>query len=318
MIRRVLATMVLAGALGPAARAQVKLEFKPAEGTTQKHKTVVKVQQVLTIVGMEVKTSSETDVGTTSAFGKRKDDGTLPITITLDSTRSKITIQDQEYVIDSADKDAKIDFEPLAFLVDLVKAFRGASYTVVLDAKNGVKFVEGVEKNLEKVGDLPKKAAAELKSRLDADRIKREYEQAHGYLPDGLVREGEPWERTETDDIGSGQTLTVKKRYEYKGTVTKDGKTLDKIGVKVLDVAYKMDPNAEAEAKVTKSDLKVESSDGTILFDREAGAAIEHDETYRVTGDMTLVIKINGEDKELPSKIDLTIGSATTLEKPAK
>jgi len=135
---------------------------------------------------------------------------------------------------------------------------------------------------------------------------------------DGLVREGEPWERTETSDISGGQTLTFKKRYEYLGTVTKGGKTLDKIGVKALDVTLKMDPNVEAPAKITKSDLKVESSDGTILFDREAGTAVEHDETYRVKGDMTIVIKINGEDKELPSKIDLTIGSATTLEKPAK
>ena len=318
MIRRMLATMALVGALCPAVRAQVKLEYKPAEGTTQRHKTAVKLQQVLSIAGMDVATAGETDLVTTTANGKRKADGTLPIVITLDSTRSKITVMGQEYVVDSADKDAKIDFEPLAFLGDLVKATRGASYTVVLDAKNGVKFVEGVEKNLEKVGDLSKQAAAELKSRFDAERIKREYREAHGYLPDGLVREGEPWERTETMEIGAGQTLTLKKRYEYKGTVTKDGKTLDKIGVKVLDVTFKMDPNAEAPAKVTKSDLKVDSSDGTILFDREAGAAVEHEETYRVKGDMTIVISINGEDKELPAKLDLTIGSATTLEKPAK
>lgn len=318
MIRRVLATMALVGALSPAARAQVKLEYKPAEGTTLKFKTVAKVDQVLTVAGNEVKTGSQTDVLTTSAHGKRKGDGTLPIEITIDSIRSKITIQGQEYVVDSADKDPKIDFEALAFVGELVKATRGASYTVVLDAKNNVKFVEGTEKNLAKAGDLPPQAAAELKSRFDAERIKREFEQEHGNLPDGLVREGEPWERTETSDISGGQSLTLKKKYEYKGTVTKDGKTLDKIDVKVLDVTYKMDPPAEAPAKVTKSDLKVASSDGTILFDREAGAVVEHAEKYRLTGDMTLVIKINGEDKELPSTLDLTIDSTTTSEKAAK
>jgi hypothetical protein len=227
-------------------------------------------------------------------------------------------IQDQEYVVDSADADPKIDFEALAFVGDIIKATRGANYTVVLDAKNGVKFVEGTEKNLEKVADLKPQAAAELKARFNAEKIKREFEQAHGYLPDGLVREGEPWERTETDDVGSGQTLTLKKRYEYKGTVTKDGKTLDKIDVKTIDVTFKMDPNFETPAKVTKSDLKVESSDGTILFDREAGASIEHAEKYRITGDLTVAIKIGDENKEFPAKLDLTIGSTTNLEKVAK
>jgi hypothetical protein len=318
MIRRTLATMALAGALSPAAMAQVKLEYKPAEGTTLRHKTVAKVQQVLSIAGMDIATGSETDLVTTSANGKRKDDGTLPIEITIGTIRSKIKIQDQEFSVDSDDKDPKIDFPGLAFLGDVIKATRGASYTVVLDAKNNVKFVEGTEKNLAKVGDLAPQAAAELKSQFDADRIKREFEQEHGNLPDGLVREGEPWERTETKDISGGQSLTLKKRYEYKGTVTKDGKTLDKIDVKAIEVSYKMDPNAEGPAKVTKSDLKVASSDGTILFDREAGATVEHAEKYRLTGDMTLVIKINNEDKEFPSKLDLTLDSTTTSEKAPK
>lgn len=314
MVRRMLATMALVGVLCPAAWAQVKLEYKPAEGRTLRHKTVVKVNQVLSVAGMDVATGSESDVVTTSANGKRRDDGTLPIGIAIDSIRSKITIQGQEFTVDSADKDPKIDVPGLDFVGALIKATRGASYTVVLDAKNAVKAVEGTEKNLEKVADLPPQAAAEFKSRFDVDHIKREFEQEHGNFPDGLVREGEPWERTETSDIGGGQSLTLKKRYEYKGTVQKDGKALDKIGVKALEVTYKMDPNAESPAKVTKSDLKVESSDGTILFDREAGAAVEHAETYRITGDMTLVIA----GKDYPSKLDLTIGSTTTSEKVAK
>ncbi len=318
MIRRTLATMALVGALCPAAMAQVKLEYKTAEGTSERHKTMAKVDQVLTIAGQEIKTANDVQIVTTSTNGKRRDDGTLPIEIAIESIRSKIKIQDKEFAVDSADKDAKIDLPELAFLGDLIKAISGSSYTVVLDAKNDVKFVEGTEKNLAKAGDLPPQAAAELKSRFDAERIKREFVQEHSNLPDGLVREGEPWERTETSDISGGQTLTLKKRYDYKGTVKKDGKTLDKIEVKAFDVVYKMDPNAESPAKVTKSDLKVESSDGTILFDREAGAVVEHAEKYRITGDLTMVIKINGEDKELPSKLDLTIDSATTTEKAAK
>src|SRR4051794_23406017 len=105
MVRRVLASMALVGVLCPAARAQVKLEYKAAEGVTERHKTTVKVQQLLTIMGNEVATASETEIGTTSANGKRKADGTLPIEITIDSIRTKLKIQEQEFSIDSSDKD---------------------------------------------------------------------------------------------------------------------------------------------------------------------------------------------------------------------
>ena len=35
-----------------------------------------------------------------------------------------------------------------------------------------------------------------------------------------------------------------------------------------------MDPNSPSPLKVTKSDLKVESGDGTILFDRDGGKVV--------------------------------------------
>lgn len=315
MGRRAWAVLAIVCVSGPAARAQVRLEYKPVEGASYRHELTMKVHQVMTLAGMDVTTDGETALVTTSANGKRRDDGTLPVAIAIASIRTKIGINGQEFVVDSADEAPKIDVPQLAFVADLVKALRGSSYTVVLDAKNAVKFVEGAEKNLAKVGDLPPQAAAELKSQFSVDRIKREFEQEHGRFPDGLVREGEPWERVETTDLGSGQSITLTNRYEYKGTVEKGGKPLDRIDVKALDVSYKMDPAADSPARVTKSDLKVASSEGTVLFDREAGADAERSEKYRITGDLTLVVKVNGEDKEYPAKLDLTIDTRTTSQR---
>jgi hypothetical protein len=311
MVRRVLMTMALVGALGPAARAQVKLEYKAVEGATHRHKAASKVDQVLTIAGTEVKTQSSDEAVVTSATGKRKDDGTLPIDVAIESVKLTLGINGQEFAVDSADKDPKVDFPGLDFLGPLVKAFQGVKYTLVLDAKGNLKHIEGVEKNLEKANDLPEAAASALKGRLNVDRIKREFEQRHGTFPDGLVREGEPWERTETMEIGGDQTLTFKKKYEYKGTVTKDGKTLDKIDVKATEVTYKQDPDTKSPAKVTKSNLKVESGEGTLLFDRAAGETVERREKFRITGDMTMTIMGN----ELPAKLDLTMETNGSNEK---
>ena len=315
MIRRMLASLVVVCALGSVTQGQVKLEFKPPEGTTERHKSESKVHQIMTINGMDIETNADQGVIATTSYGKRQADGTLPVEIGLDSIKIKMTLPGGiELNLDSADKDPKVELPQFAFLADMFKAMRGTTYTVVLDSKNDVKFVEGTEKNLTRVADLPKAATDALKSRFDPDRIKREYEQVHRIFPEGLVREGEPWERTETSDIGAGQTLTFKKQYEYKGTVKKGEKTLDKIAVKSLEVTYKMEPNAESPAKVTKSDLKVESSDGTILFDREAGTFVERSDKTRMKGDMSL--SVGGMD--LTAKLDLTLDSTTTVEKSAK
>jgi hypothetical protein len=314
MVRRVLATLGLVCALGPVAEAQVKLEYKVPVGETIRTKTATKTDQVMTINGADVKTEGAEEGTFTSTAGARKADGTVPIEIALESVKTKIVIAGMEFALDSDDKDAKIELPQLAFLCDVFKVLKGASYTVVLDDKDRVKFVEGTEKNLAKAGEMPEQAAVLLKSRFDPERIKKAYEQAHGTFPDGLVREGEPWERTETTDIGGGQSLTLKKRYEYKGTVKRGEKTLDRIDVKALDVTYKMDPNAATPAKVTKSDLKVESSEGSLLFDRDAGRLVERREKTRMKGDMTLVI----QEMELPIKLDLTIEATSTSERVKK
>lgn len=172
---------------------------------------------------------------------------------------------------DSAEPNAKIDNPQVAFLGDVFKALVGVGYTIVLDAKDKVKFVEGTEAFDAKIEGLDPKAAAALRGRLTAAKIKQAFEQEIGNLPEVLARQGEPWEVTEVMDLGYDQSLTLRKRFEYLGTVEKEGKQLDKIGVRSLTVVYAMDPKSSSPLKVTKSDLKVDTSEGTILFDREAG-----------------------------------------------
>ena len=126
-----------------------------------------------------------------------------------------------------------------------------------------------------------------IRGQLNPDKLKKDFEQSHRNLPDVLARPGESWERTEDVEVGGGQTLSFRKKYEYAGTEKKGDKMLDKIKSKAIEVKYAMDPAAESPLKVTKSDLKVESSDGTIWFDREAGCVVESKGKTQVKGSMT-------------------------------
>ena len=66
--------------------------------------------------------------------------------------------------------------------------------------------------------------------------------------------------------------------------------------------------------KATKSDLKVESSEGTILFDREAGCLVESRTRFKVKGNITF----SGEGTDTSGPIDLTVQSSTQLQTASK
>jgi hypothetical protein len=299
----------------PAARAQVKLEYKFPEGNKLTYKTTTKMHQSLTINGMEIPTDLDQTLVASQTVGKRRGDASLPVTSKVESVRTELTLPGGiNIAFDSSNPNAKIEPEPVAFLGEVFKLASEISYTLVLDAQNKVKAIEGTEKLLEKADKLSPQGRDAIRSQLEADKLKRQFEQSHRNLPDVLARPGEPWERDEIVDIGGGQTLSFHKKYEYVGTEKRGDKTLDKITSKALEVKYSMDPDAPNPLKVTKSDLKIESSSGTILFDREAGCVVESTEKSQIKGSMSF--SINGQD--LPGELDLTIENKEELQPAAK
>ena len=306
---------LLALAFSQAAQAQVKLEYKFPEGKKLTYKTTSKMQQILTINGQEIPTNVESTTVASQTVGKRQGDSTLPVEQKNESIRVELSsFGGINITYDSSEPNAKIENEQVAFLGDVFKLSGEAVYTVVLDGQNKVKAVEGVEKLLEKADKLDEKAKSVIRSTLEPEKLKTQFEQSHRNLPDVLARPGESWERNETSEIGGGQTLSFRKKYEYVGTEKKGDKTLDKITSKAIEVKYSMDPAAESPLKVTKSDLKVESSDATILFDREAGCVVESKGKTQIKGSMTF--SING--MELPGELDLTTESNVQLQPAAK
>jgi len=311
----VLALAAVALVYAPTVRAQVKLQYKFPEGQNLTYKTTSKTAQVLTINGQPIETESKETVVSSSKVGKKRPDNTVPVDEKIESVVVELSLPGGVNIaFDSKDPDAKIENPQLAFLADIYKLISQIGYTVVLDDNNKVKAVEGSEKILEKADKLNEMAKQSIRGRVEAQKLKQQFEQSHSNLPDILARQGEPWDRSETLDIGSGQTLTFQKKYEYLGTEKRGGQTLDKIGVKTTEVKYAMDPNSPSPLKVSKSDLKVESGDGTILFNREGGHIDSAQGKTRIKGSMTFL----AGGQELPGELDLTLESNSELQPPAK
>ena len=132
---------------------------------------------------------------------------------------------------------------------------------------------------------------------------------ALAFLPDGPVKEGETWERSTESNLGSGQVMSFRTKYEYKGTIEQDGRKLDKIEGKAFEVSLVI--NGNPMLQLTKSDLKIKESASTILFDREKGHVVSRVSKVRIDGPLTLTI--NG--MELPGKVDLTMQDKGTRQK---
>jgi hypothetical protein len=291
------------------ALAQAKLEFKRQEGSVTTQSTI-KVHQVLNIAGMDVETDADHAITSRTTVGKARPDGTIPVEEKTESIKVRFSLPGAMKVeFDSSKPDAaKSDVAEIQAILDGLRATAGASYTVVLGKDGKVTAVEGIQKILDKA---PASAAEGLKAQFSVERLKQAMDQTLGVLPDGPVKKGERWKRIELMDIGGGQMLTFENYYEYQGTVEKDGKTYDKIAIFSNTVRYAPDPNPNALAKVINSDFKIESSSGSLLFDREQGMIVERGNTLRIKGPITL--SVNGMD--IPATVDLTLDSFETTKR---
>jgi hypothetical protein len=242
--------------------------------------------------------------------GARRGDGSIPLEVMTDSIKANINTPAGNISFDSANPDAgKEEGSPLAFLHDTLKALTGASYTVVIGKDGKIAAVEGAEKVVEKAGELSPQAAEVLRGRMSGEKMKDTLNKEYGFLPDVLVRPGDTWNRESTQDIGGGQSFIYETTYEYKGTVERDGKTLDKIDKKATAVKYSQDPAAAAQAKVDDKGLKIDSSAGTILLDRATGTIVESTDKTHILGKMTITVM----GQELDTDLDLTWEESTVM-----
>ena len=299
-----------------AARGQVKLEYKFPENSKLTYKTTSRIRQVLTLMNNMEKASvmRETRLWTRSV-GKHRNDSTVPVEDKVEFLRDEYTLPDgMKLTLDSSDSKLKANAPALKFMADIFKLESALAYTIVLDPQAKVKAVEGMEPLKAKATEIDSTIAREeFLNEIGADRLRTKFEQMIHSFPVVVARLGEPWERTEILEI-NGKIFTVHKKYEYRGTEKKGEKTIEKISSKILDIKYDQDPKGDLPVRVVKSDLKVESSEGIILFDREEGHVVSSSEKFRIKG--TITYSAGGVDQS--SGFDLSLDSNTQLQPPKR
>lgn len=279
--------------------AQVKLAHKFPDGRKTTANSYVKVEQTLTIAGMEIPSSSEQNITTSETNGKRQADGTLTAEHKIESLQSSISIAGMELAFDSVNPNAPAPGTALDGVLEIFKAIVDASWTVTYGQDNSVLSVKGRDEALQ---NLPADLREATSKQFESEYLTKQSNQELQVITDEPVKVGDTWEQEMMVLFDSYQSMTFSTVYEYAGTIENDGKTLDKIKTKTTEVSYSMSAYSPSPLKIIDSDLKVAESGGTVLFDRASGMIIDSKDKKHVTG--SLKCEINGN--EVPGKLDLT------------
>jgi hypothetical protein len=264
--------------------------------------------QILSVAGMDVETDVNAETTNRSTVGKRAADGKLPVEQKLEAMRFKIAFPGGAIDYDSARPAPKSDNPQIQQIVDAIRARSARATAFIYDKDNQPVAVEGIDKI---IAEAPEGAGVAVQMELTPDKLKQEAAEALKMFPGKPVKKGDKWEWTQVTNLGAGQTFTFTHYLEYQGSVERDGRTLDKISIFTGDVKYAVAENAGAGFKVTGSDLKIDSSMGTVYFDQELGQVIEMTQNIKITGPLTL--SVNG--MELPAKLNLAIETSNALKK---
>jgi len=281
--------------------AEVRLQQVPRENSQSKITLSTTINQTLTLAGMDLVTSAQSEMVMSLKSGKRSADGRLAVESKIDSMLSTQEVQGQTYTFDSTNPDQK-GTSPLEFLRELHKAAIGQVTTTIYGKDNRVVEVS-LNKNI--ADNLPEQAKGLVKDLLDPAYLKQTNNQDLDRLPTQAVAKGDTWTRTQIVGFGAGQTMTFEIQYTYEGVVDRNGKQLDKITSKSLSVDFKIE-NSSLPLKLKSSKL-TPSGKTELYFDRSQAAVVLAISNGRVAGD--LVFEANG--MELPAKLDLKMTSKT-------
>jgi hypothetical protein len=282
--------------LASPALAQVKLEQKLVPGQSVKSRETVKSTQSLKIAEQVIDTKADTTMQTKMSV-QDGGGGLLKIGFEFISVASRVELPGNQVVeFDSTKPAAVEETDPLAKSVrDIFTSMIGSKIEAMV-AGGKVIVVDGVTEKMP----------------VTADEMKVEIQQRLSSTPSTPVKPGDTWKRTEELHIGAGQTLTFQRRYEYVGTTRFNpndatSKEVDEIKATDLSVLYTVRQNPQLPLTVKKSDLKIDASSYTLVFDRELGRVLKGVGKSHILGDIDLAIG----GQELKGSLDLLLESSS-------
>jgi hypothetical protein len=303
----VLLSTVAALLIAPTAEAQVVLRPKHQPKTQRTFHVENSTKQVLKLNGMDIETESLQFIIVESSTATRGDDGSLRVTDAIKKLQQELTLPGLKVSFDSSNPDKKAPLPQLEPLFDVMRVIAKSRYTYVYDKADKLLKIEGADEALK---DLDPALRKSLTGQLGAKSLlKQSLNQSQRILAKP-VRKGDKWQHTTIQQLEAGQTLTVKRRYTYSGTVKKGDDTLHRITSKALEVTLTQDAPEGSASKLTASKLKVAKAAGEILVDLKKGTIVSETDSTQMTG--TLTLEING--MSFDGTLDLTIATKSQLQ----
>ncbi|HWB10061.1 MAG TPA: hypothetical protein VG826_12590 [Pirellulales bacterium] len=283
----------------PANLVTLKRQF--AEGTDFRSRRSRKIRRTLTVDGRDIPTKVDIELVAHATYGKQDAEKNVPAQSKIESVTGNFSTQGTSLAYDSARPGKEASNPKLREIGDQFRKLDGrvVNYTVSLET-NKIVSVEVP------TGETP----------VNLDSIKNDYQQKLDMFPATPLKTGDKWQQTVREDLGLGHVYTFKRNYEYVGEVSEfailaGGRKLDKITATDSSVADSNNASRGMGPRVKSSELKVESSKHTYLFDREAGRLVDADSEVRISGN--LVISTNNVARH--AVLDLTV---TTREEELK
>ncbi len=304
MFRSILLASAVVAASTTVSSAQVSL--KPLVNENSKVRTTIEVEtdQTLTLNGMPLETKVSQFLITNDTIGEKQADGKYTSIGTFETMQVEMHLPGGiELNFDSGNPKTDAPIPQLSAILELFDAISSSKYETSFTGPGKIESVKITGDKYDALDDA-------LKGEFSPERIQQESAQQVERLPADPVKVGDTWNRTETSQLGNGQTFEIERTFEYLGTVNEGGRELDRIGMKANSVTYAIEPNPSLPLEVKGSDLKIAKSSGEFLFDRKLGSTVKTTDSITVEGKLTLVA--NGQ--ELAGDLNLTISSKTSRE----
>jgi hypothetical protein len=190
--------------------------------------------------------------------------------------------------------------------------FKGATFTIKLDAKGKVTDFKGFDELMKRLSADPE-FGKKLQGVLTKENMSKAAEEAFSFLPDKAVKEGEKWSRELTVPLGPLGSFDVKNTYTHKGKTKTGPVQIDLESVMTYKPPAADKPETGLSFKVTGGTLKSKDATGKILFDADKGRLVSYKSTVTIVG--TLTIESNGKSITLDFKQDQNT-DVSLLDKP--
>ncbi len=300
MLRSLLCCLVIVFAAA-SAEAQVSLRYNPPvrQGTVIRTEAEIENSQTLTLAGMPLETEATNFATAVTTIDQSTATGGYTAVGGYEVLQSDLSLPGGLKVSFNSNNPGEDPANPqAAMIVDMLRAMAPAKWKLELGSDHQVLQAEYVGGRITGVNDI-------FKHDLDPQRLKERGNNEVARYATEPVEPGGTWARTENLDLGSGQSFELEREYTYVGPEERNGRPLEKVTVKVHSADLHVADNPAVPAKVTQSDLKIESSEGTLWYDPKLKMYVDTDQSFHVKG--TITLSINGMD--LPGELDLTMKS---------